>query len=433
LREAPETGAPAGGPGPSAPPPSDPGRPVWKRNLLVLIGAQTLAVSAMGIIIPLIPFFVRELGTVDRAAVERWSGLIFSGPFLAAALMSPVWGFVGDKYGHKMVVVRAVAGLAVVNFLLTWVQSPLQFYVLRLLQGAVTGFIPAALAITSASTPSEKLPDALGKLYASASAGRLIGPAAGGILAGFLGFREIFVLVGAIISVAAVVVVVYLKDPPRAAGAREASALGNVRYVLGDGRTRLGMAGLLLGMSAISMAMPIFPLYVEDLVLDEGRNATVWTGIGFAVVAGATLLASTFLGRIADRLGLKIVLLLALGVSSVALALHPFAADLPQMLALRALLGIGAAGIAPTLHTMINRKAPEEIRGGIAGFASSATIFGFFLGPMSGGWLANRLGVGGVFEVAAVLLLVCAIGAAVIAKRQGTGRTIVPVPDQMPR
>ena len=71
---------------------------VWRRNLVVLGAGQLVAISAMGIVIPLIPFFLRELGMTDRAELERWSGLVFSGPFLAAALMSPVWAALGDRY-----------------------------------------------------------------------------------------------------------------------------------------------------------------------------------------------------------------------------------------------------------------------------------------------------------------------------------------------
>jgi hypothetical protein len=88
---------------------------VWKRNLVVLSVGQVVTISAMGIVIPLIPFFLRELGMTDRAALERWSGLVFAGPFLAAASMSPVWGFLGDRYGHKKMVVRAIVALAVVR------------------------------------------------------------------------------------------------------------------------------------------------------------------------------------------------------------------------------------------------------------------------------------------------------------------------------
>ena len=414
--------------GESAAPPS----PVWQRNLLVLSGAQLLAVSAMGIVLPLIPFFVRELGVTDRAAVERWSGLIFSGPFLAAGLMSPVWGHLGDRYGHKKMVVRAIAGLAVVNLLLVFVQSPLQFYLLRFLQGLVTGFIPASLAITSASTPPARLPEAMGKLHASASAGRLIGPAVGGLLAGFLGFRDVFLLVGAVISVGALLVVFFLEDPPRAEPSRTSSPLGNFRVAMADGRLRIALLGLLVAMAAMSLGMPIFPLYVEDLVGPE-TDPKQWTGIGFAVVAAFTLLTSWMLGRISESLGLKIVLVAALFVSGIAMWLHTVVRGIPDMLAIRALLGIGVAGVAPVLHSMIARGAPEGSRGGMAGLASAATILGFFAGPISGGWLANLVGVDGVFRIAGVVMLGCGLGAAVVARRTGGDRRIVPVPEQIPR
>jgi DHA1 family multidrug resistance protein-like MFS transporter len=404
----------------------------WKRNLLVLSAGQLLAVCAMSIVIPLIPFFVRELGVTDRAAVERWSGLIFSGPFLAAAVMSPVWGWLGDRYGHKKMVVRAIIGLAVSNFFLVLVQSPLQFWLIRLAQGAVTGFIPAALAITAASTPPAKLPDAMGKLAASASAGRLIGPAVGGVLAGFLPFRQLFLLTGVIISVAAIVVTAFLQDPPRKPAAQSGTATGNLRWIFGERRLRVALPGLLVAMAGVSMVMPVFPLYVEDL-LGEGTDPKAMTGIGFAIVAGCTLIASAFLGAIAAKIGLKIVLLAGLGLSSVALALHTAVFAVPSMLAVRALLGFAMAGVAPVLVTMISRVAPEGMRGGVTGYANSATILGFFVGPVCGGWLANLVGVRGVFLVAAGITLACCVFAAVAIRRTGGDRRIVPVADDVAR
>jgi DHA1 family multidrug resistance protein-like MFS transporter len=409
---------------------------MWRRNLVVLAGAQLVTVAAMSIVIPFIPFFVRELGVTDRAAVERWSGLIFSGPFLAAGLMSPVWGYLGDRYGHKAMVVRAIIGLAVVNFLLVFVQTPLQFWLLRLVQGAVTGFIPAALAITSATTPSDKLPEAMGRLNAASSAGRLIGPAAGGLLAGLLAFREIFVLTGSMIAVGAVVIVLFLENPPRTEAREGVSPVGNLRLALQDIRMRFALSGLLVTMIAASMVMPIFPLYVEDLLQRGGGSpiaASTWTGLGFATVAGFALLGSAFLGTVAERIGLKVVLVIALGICTLALALHPLVNGVATMLAVRALLGVGIAGVQPVLISMISRQAPEGRGGGFAGLASSATIFGFFLGPGSGGWLANHVGVDGVFRVAAGIIALCGVVAAIVARREGGDREIRPLPTYAPR
>ena len=404
---------------------------VWKRNLVVLGAGQFVAISAMGIVIPLIPFFLRELGMTDRAALERWSGLIFSGPFLAAALMSPVWGALGDRYGHKKMVVRAIIGLAVVNLLLVFVRSPTEFLVLRVTQGFVTGFVPAALAITSASAPRDRLPEAIGKLAAFASAGRMLGPAIGGLLAGFLAFRQLFLIVGLMMGIVAVFVILFLREPPRDPRAT-ASLAAPLRAALGNPKLRLALPGLLVATSGISMTMPLFPLFVEGLC-GPGVDAKVVSGIGFATVAGFTLLGSTLLGRISDRLGLKVLLVGSLLLAAVALGLHPTVKDVASMLVLRALLGVAAAGIGPVLHSMISRAAPDGMRGGITGLANSATILGFFVGPIGGGWLANAVGIGGVFQVAAALAGACAVGAAITARRVGRDRQLDALPREVPR
>ena len=402
--------------------------PVWRSNLWVLSVSQLLAVTAISIVLPFIPFFVRELGVTDRREVELWSGLIFSGPFLAAALMSPVWGHFGDKYGYKPMVGRAIAALALTHFLYAFVRTPLQMAVLRVLQGVLTGFIPASLAMTSASTPSAKLPEAMGTLYASASAGRLIGPALGGVLAGFLPFRQIFVLVGALTAIGCVIVFVRLQEPPRSVRPAQPSARANLRHVRENPRLQLALLGMFLSMSAIGMQMPVFPLYVEDL-LDEPSQAAFYTGIGFAVVAAFTLLTAPFLGKISAMIGLKRSLIGALILSGISLALHPFAPTILAMLSMRALLGVGTAGIQPALHSMVSREAPEGMRGGITGYANSASIMGFFAGPLLGGWLASDFGSRAVFEVSGAILFACAIGAAVFAKRRGREREIIPIPE----
>jgi MFS family permease len=196
---------------------------------------------------------------------------------------------------------------------------------------------------------------------------------------------------------------------------------------------RLGLLGLLVSMAAHSMAMPVFPLFVEDLLGPGGGDAAVWTGIGFAVVAAFTMVGSSAVGGLARRTGLKTVLIGGLVVTALALAAHPFADGLLTMLGARALLGLGIAGVQPALYAMISRRAPAGAGGAIQGYASSASILGFFFGPFAGGWLANQVGVGGVFHVAASIALACALVAATVAKRRGGDRRIPPLTDALPR
>ena len=106
---------------------------------------------------------------------------------------------------------------------------------------------------------------------------------------------------------------------------------------------------------------------------------------------------------------------------------------LGPMLGLRAVLGVSVAGVAPVLHAMVGREAPDGMCGGITGLANSATLLGFFAGPATGGWLANHVGLDGVFRIAAATTLACALAAALAARRVGRDRRIARLPREVPR
>src|SRR5262249_9076173 len=84
--------------------------PEWRRTLAVMGWPRLLAVSGISLTLPFLPLLVRSLGVTDEASVQRWSGAIYSGPFLFAALMTPIWGWMGDRFGRKPMVVRALVG-----------------------------------------------------------------------------------------------------------------------------------------------------------------------------------------------------------------------------------------------------------------------------------------------------------------------------------
>lgn len=51
---------------------------IWRRNLYIVWIAQFITMMGMSMIVPFLPFFIRELGVRDEASVARWSGIIFS-------------------------------------------------------------------------------------------------------------------------------------------------------------------------------------------------------------------------------------------------------------------------------------------------------------------------------------------------------------------
>jgi DHA1 family multidrug resistance protein-like MFS transporter len=352
----------------------------------------------MALILPFLPLLVRDLGVADPRAVARWSGAIFAAPFLFAALMTPVWGWIGDRSGRKLMVIRALAGLSLALFLMAFAKSPEQLLVLRVLQGLVSGFIPAAIALVSSTAPRGELGYALGTLSSAQAGGIVAGPLLGGFLADLLGFRALFFLIAGIELLAAVAVAWLVRESPRPAGPRPPSLLANARLAARH-PLPVALAGLFLTQLAILLVQPFFALFVESLGVGAGRLSST-TGVLFGVTGLATLLAAPHWGRAGDRFGRRRTLGWALAGGCVVFLMQGLAQDVRWLFVLRLLQGLCAAGMLPALYATLAHHTPETQRAGLVAFGSSATLLGGLVAPVLGGALAAQLGMRPVFFIA---------------------------------
>lgn len=168
----------------------------WKRNLFILVISQFFVISAMTMIIPFLPLFLQELGVNNPETLGIWAGVIFGANFLTAFLFSPFWGRMGDKYGRKMMILRSGFGMAVIISLTAFAIGPISLLLLRLLNGVVSGFIPASIGLVSTNTPKEKVGYALGILQSGSVSGAICGPLIGGVLASNFGYSMVFIITG---------------------------------------------------------------------------------------------------------------------------------------------------------------------------------------------------------------------------------------------
>ncbi|TGV22955.1 MFS transporter, partial [Mesorhizobium sp. M00.F.Ca.ET.186.01.1.1] len=128
----------------------------WKRNLFVLWVGVFFCSTAYSISIPFLPIFLHtSLGVHEH--LEAWSGISFGITFLASALISPYWGSLADKYGRKPMLIRSGFSLALLYFLTYFITDPYLFLVLRVFQGLLAGYVPAAIALVATNTPEKNV------------------------------------------------------------------------------------------------------------------------------------------------------------------------------------------------------------------------------------------------------------------------------------
>ncbi|WP_377889389.1 MFS transporter [Alkalihalobacillus sp. R86527] len=382
----------------------------WKRNVWILFICQFLVLGAMTMIMPFLPLYLQELGVEGEKQISIWSGIIFGANFLTAFLFSPFWGRVADRHGRKLMVLRSGFGMAVVIILTGFATGPFELLGLRLLNGVVSGFIPASIALVATNTPKQHVGYALGTLNSGAVAGAICGPLFGGLMAEAFGFRMIFNITGLCILLAAVVVLFLVKEetkPGSEAKVERSNAIKDFKRVTKHSpMMSLFIVGFLVQFALLGMN-PLIPLFVQKLT--SGENVALFAGIATSVMGIANMVASPKLGKMGDVKGSQHVLYYSLIGAAIFSIPQAFVQELWQLIALRFLLGLCIGGLLPSVNSLVKGLSPVGMESRTYSFSNSAIYLGNLLGPITGGWIVAGFGTRGLFLFAGFILLVSVV------------------------
>ncbi|WP_034912678.1 multidrug efflux MFS transporter [Erwinia sp. 9145] len=156
---------------------------------------------------------------------------------------------------------------------------------------------------------------------------------------------------------------------------------------------------------AISQIIPFLPLYVEQLGVTDHDSLTLWSGLIFSVTFMISAIVSPMWGSLADRKGRKLMLLRASLGMGIVIFLQAFVTNVWQLFLLRALMGL-TSGYIPNAMALVAGQVPRERSGWALSMVSTAQICGVIMGPMMGGFLADKVGLRAVFFITAALLLI---------------------------
>ena len=146
-----------------------------------------------------------------------------------------------------------------------------------------------------------------------------------------------------------------------------------------------------LDLTVLNLALPTI-----STSLHASTSDLQWVLDSYSLVLAAAMLPAGLLG---DRFGRKRVLIVALTLFGASSAACAYAASVGELIAARAVLGIGAAAIFPlSLAVIPVLFAPEERQKAIA-LMASATFISFPIGPIVGGYLLDHFWWGSVFLI----------------------------------
>ncbi|ANL39709.1 multidrug resistance protein MdtG [Rhizobium phaseoli] len=376
----------------------------WKRNLTVALIGSFTTIVAMTLLLPFLPLYVEELGVADHAAIVQWSGIAYGATFLAAALVAPLWGRLGDIYGRKLMLVRASLGMTVAISLMGMAGNVWQLMALRLFVGLAGGYSSGSMVLVATQTPKERSAWALGVLSCGIMAGNLVGPLIGGVLPPVIGIRGTFLAAGAMIFLAFLATALLIKEEKSPARKQAAKASGGWISIPDKGPVVAMLATGALLMFANMSIEPIITVYVAQIVPDA-TEVTKISGLVMSAAALGSILSASRLGRLADRIGHWPVISGALAVAGLLLIPQAFVTSSWQLIVLRFLMGAALGGLLPCIAAVIRHSVPDSAAGSILGLSVSSQYVGQVAGPILGGFVGGHVGMRAVFLGTAVLLL----------------------------
>jgi len=380
---------------------------IEKRNFLIMWICNFLIAASMTMVLPFISLYIGTLGDFSHDYIQRWSGLVFGVTFLSAFIVSPIWGRIGDKYGFKPILLITGYGIATSVFFMGIIHSVFGLFILRMIMGFVTGFIPTSIALISKQTPKSEAGKTLGTLQMGNVAGSLFGPILGGMLADNVGFQYTFVITSISVMIATTVVFFGIKEIKQQSEVKKKiprTQKDVIKQILSRKMLVMVMVIALLIQVGNFSIQPLLALYVSDLT--HATSIALLSGLAFSATGFGNLLLTRQWGKLGDIIGYEKVLLILLILASILIIPQALVTELWQLVVLRFLYGMVVGGMIPCVTAYIRIEAPLEMQGEILGYNQSFRFLGNVIGPALGGFVAGHAGISSVFYVTGSLFLI---------------------------
>jgi MFS transporter, DHA1 family, multidrug resistance protein len=376
----------------------------WKRTLWILWFGVLLSSASYTMVVPFLPLYLLKLG-VSEQTVNMWSGVIFSVSFLVGAFIAPYWGSLADKYGKRKMVIRAGLSLAIVYALAAIVRNPWELLAVRILQGLVSGFVPASMALVASIVPEEEMGYSLGVMQTAGATGGILGPLFGGILAEAFGMRLSFVISSIVILVGTIMVLLFVHEKVMASGKEQSRVWGDLKTAWHN-KVFVRMLGLLVIFQiSVMILQPLLTLYIAKL---QGKmdGALVSSGIIFSLTGVAGIIAAPRWGRIGQKQGLLKILCISLFGAGILNSFQVLTNSVWQFSIVQFLYGLFLAGVLPSINTIVVENTDVDFRGRAFGLTTSANQMGSMIGPLIGGAIGSFFSISLVFIVTGFILII---------------------------
>lgn len=356
-----------------------------KPPLLFLMVNMFIAMLGIGLIIPVLPDFLKEFDAGGKVA-----GYLVAAFGLTQFIFSPIAGEWSDKYGRKKMIVAGLALFTLSNLVFALAGSVTWLYVSRLLGGiGAAALIPSIMAYIADVTTEQNRGKGMGLLGMAMSLGFVVGPGVGGFLAE-LGLRTPFYVSAGAGFLAMVGSLFFLKESlsheAQLAHRNNTVKKQNVfKQIVQSVKAPYFIILLLVFTMTFGLVNfeAIFPLFVDKKFGYSVRDISILITVGAllgAIIQGAVI------NKLILRFGEKTLVNGTFILSAVCLVLMLLSGNFWYVLIVTMLFFTFTSIMRPALNTLLSKMAGDE-QGFVAGMNNAYMSLGNIFGPALAGIL----------------------------------------------
>jgi len=370
-----------------------------KKAFLILAFALMAVMFGFGMVIPIFPFYITELGAGGSEL-----GLLVAIAAMLEFLFGPLWGSVSDRIGRKPVLMVGLFGYAVSTFLFGISTRLWMLFAARALSGVLSSAtITAAMAYVSDITVENTRGEGMGKIGAAMALGVMLGPGLGGWLAEDSLALPFFIAAGvSLLSLLFAAVFLPESHVPEGRTAENVLQLPDLASLWEAMRGPSGILFLLV--AVFSFALTNFESVFGLYALDKFGYGPERVGTILLVVAAVSTLGKALLtGPVTRRWGEGATIQASLLAGSAGFLVLLAAWDFPTTLAATGFFILSKTLLRPAALALISRRSGDD-QGAAMGLSNSFMSLGRILGPIWAG-LAFDLGRSLPYLSGSVLML----------------------------
>ncbi len=375
----------------------------WKKNLFIIGISQFLSIAAFSSSMTFIPFYIQKLGVTDDATRNMYVAQFMAMGAISVCIMSPVWGFLADVYGRRLMLLRSNFVSALLMPLMAFVPNIATLLLLRFILGIFAGTVTASQTLIASTTPVEKRGFALGSISSALFSGAMAGMFFGGMVVDMFGYTITFIATGALLLISGFLVLFWVKD--------DFQKTLTLKEKLSEFKFRLPKLGslwlilflLLLMGFARQFERPFLPILVEKI--NGLDRAATWTGVIASITAVAGIISGSLLGWLADKISAPRVAMWSALLAGILMIPQALAQSLLMLTGARFGMIFFAGGLDPVFQIWLSKCTPDDKRGIFFGWASSFKTLGWVFAALCSGSIAMFAGVRWVFIVTGIIYI----------------------------